>query len=110
PKPSERTATAYRFEVRLAASGSQTLKVQQERTFTNFTEILSATPDFLMTVLENRDLDEQGRKQLQTIVDLKRRVAENSEALNTVKSQTNDLTEDQTRLRQNIDSLNRVHG
>ncbi len=110
PKPSERTATAYRFEVKLPANASQVLKVEQERTYANVSEIASATPDFLIDVVENRDLAEQGRKQLQTIVDLKRQIAETGEALNAGKSQISDLAEDQSRLRQNIDSLNRVHG
>lgn len=110
PKPSERTASAYRFEVKLAANGSQILKVEQERTFANLTEVASTTPDFLMTVVENRELADEGRKRLEAILDLKRQIAETSEALNVTKSQISDLAEDQSRLRQNIDSLNRVHG
>ncbi len=110
PKPSERTATAYRFEVKLASNASQKLKVDQENTFLNVTEILSTTPDFLADVVENKELDQQGRKQLQAILELKRQIAEASNAFNAAKSQISDLTADQNRLRQNIDSLNRVHG
>lgn len=110
PKPAERTATAYRFEVNVPANGSQTLKVEQERTTENLTEILSATPDFLLTIVENKQLSEPGRKQLQGILDLKRRLVAAEASLNTARSQTTELTEDQTRLRQNIDSLNRVKG
>ncbi|HMJ63702.1 MAG TPA: hypothetical protein VK493_18155, partial [Bryobacteraceae bacterium] len=110
PKPVERTATAYRFEVNVPANGSQTLKVEQERTTENLTEVLSSTPDFLAVIVENKELSERGKKQLQGILDLKRRLAAAEASLNTAKSQTTELTEDQTRLRQNIDSLNRVKG
>jgi hypothetical protein len=110
PKPAERTATAYRFEVNVPANGSQTLKVEQERTTENLTEILSATPDFLLTIAENKQLSEPGRKQLQGILDLKRYLIAAEASLNTAKSQATELTEDQMRLRQNIDSLNRVKG
>jgi hypothetical protein len=110
PKPAERTATAYRFDVNVPANGSQTLKVEQERTTENLTAILNSTPDFLLTIVENKQLSEPGRKQLQGILDLKRRLIAAEANLNTAKSQTTELTEDQTRLRQNIDSLNRVKG
>src|SRR5260370_21130412 len=110
PKPLERTATAYRFEVKVPANGSQTFKVEQERTTESVTEILSSTPDFLVAIVENKELSERGKKQLQGILDLKRRLVATDTSLNTAKSQTTELTEDQTRLRQNIDSLNRVKG
>ncbi len=110
PKPSERTATAYRFEVKVPANGSQALKVEEERTYQNSTEVISSTPDFLLTVVVNRELSEAARKQLQALIDLKIKLAEAESNLNLAKSQMNDLTTDQTRLRQNIDSLNRVKG
>jgi hypothetical protein len=110
PKPLERTATAYRFEVNVPANGSQILKVEQEQTTENVTEVLSATPDFLLAIIENKELSERGKKQLQGILDLKRHLVAAETNLNTAKSQTTELTEDQTRLRQNIDSLNRVKG
>ncbi len=110
PTPTERTSTAYRFEVQIAANGSQTLKVEEERTYMNSTAVLGSTPDFLLTVLENRELNEQGRKQLQALIDLKTRLAEAQNSLELSKSRMSDLGEDQARLRQDIDSLNRVKG
>ena len=103
PKPSERTTSGYRFEVKLNANGSQQLKVEQESTFLNMTEVLSSTPDFLAEVVVNKDLDQQGRKQLQAVLDLKRQIAQTGDALRETISQIKDLSEDQSRLRQNID-------
>jgi hypothetical protein len=110
PKPAERTATAYRFEVKVPASGSQALKVEEERTYENSTAVLGSTPDFLMTIVQNRELSELSRKQLRMLIDQKIRLAEAENSLSLSKAQMGDLTEDQTRLRQDIDSLNRVKG
>ena len=110
PKPTERTATAYRFEVKAPANGSQLLKVEEERVYVNSTEIISSTPDFLLTLVENRELTDASRKQLQTVLDLKLRLGQTEASLKLAQNQTADMTEEQTRLRQNIDSLNRVKG
>ncbi len=110
PFPAERTANAYRFEVKLPSSGTEHLKVEQEQVSFNNTTVLSSTPDFLLTIVSNKQLTAQGRKQLQTIAELKRRIAETQASLDSTKSQTGDLNGDQSRLRQNIDSLNRVKG
>jgi hypothetical protein len=110
PKPAERTATAYRFEVHVPAEGTQELKVEQERITAQSTAVTSATPDYLVAILQNKQLSEAGRRQLQAILDLKRQVAETQSGLDNTKSQIGELTDDQTRLRQNIDSLNRVKG
>lgn len=110
PQPVERTATAYRFEVKLPANGSQALKVEQERVLLEQTVLTDSTPDFLLTIVQNKQLSAPGRQQLQGIVDMKREVAKAGEDLNATKSLIGDLTDDQSRLRQNIDSLNRVKG
>jgi hypothetical protein len=110
PQPVERTATAYRFEVKLPANGSQTLKVEQERVAFEQTVVTDSTPDSLLTLVQNKQLSAKGRDELQAVVDLKRQVAQATENLSAAKSRIGDLTEDQTRLRQNIDSLNRVKG
>jgi hypothetical protein len=110
PKPAERTATAYRFEVHVAVEATQQLKVEQERITAQSTAVTSATPDFLVAIVQNKQLSEAGRRQLQAILDLKRQAAETQTGLDGAQSQIGGLTDDQTRLRQNIDSLNRVKG
>jgi hypothetical protein len=110
PKPAERTATAYRFEVKLSPNGTQALKVEEERTYLNSTAVMSSSPDFLLSVVENKELSEAGRKQLKALADLKTTLAETESLLELAKTQASDLTQDQTRLRADIDSLNRVKG
>jgi hypothetical protein len=110
PKPSERTATAYRFEVSVPANGSQLLKVEDEHVYDDTVEVMSSTPDFLLSLVENKQLTEAGRKRLDGILAIKRKQVQTEADLHTAETQLHELTSDQTRLRQNIDSLNRVSG
>lgn len=110
PKPIERTATAYRFEVRLPANGSQTLKVEEEKVTSDTLAVASSGSDRLIEIIQNKKLSAEGRQQLQAIVDLKQQIAQTQATLDSGKSTIDELTQDQTRLRQNIDSLNKVKG
>ncbi|MBV9155683.1 MAG: hypothetical protein JO097_05455 [Acidobacteriaceae bacterium] len=110
PSPVERTASAYRFEIKVPANGSQLLKVEEERVYANTTEVISSTPDFLLTIVMNKELTDASRKLLQGVLDLRLHLGQTEANLELAKSRTNDLTEEQGRLRQNIDSLNRVKG
>jgi hypothetical protein len=110
PKPIERTASAYRFEVRLPANGGQELKVEQEQLITEETAVTSATPDSLVEIIQNKSLSDAGRHALQSIVDLKTKITDSQSMLDALRVRSTELTDEQSRLRQNIDSLNRVKG
>ncbi len=110
PKPLEKTADAYRFEVHLPANGQQELKVELEKVTMEETAVTSATPDALTEIVQNKQLSESGRKQLAAIVDLKGKIAEAQANLDGLTNRNNQLTEEQNRLRQNIGSLNEVKG
>jgi hypothetical protein len=110
PKPLERTASAYRFQTDIPANTSRDVKIELEQVIRTSESISSSSPDFLMTLVTNKDLDAMGRRRLNSIVDLKRQIVETKSAWESTKAQISDLTDDQNRLRQNIDSLNRVKG
>lgn len=110
PEPIERTASAYRFEVKLAANSTQALRVEQERPWMNTLTLESTTPNDLLAIVSNKEISAADRSRLQSIADLKRQIAELSASAANTKSQIDDLTADENRLRQNIDSLNRVKG
>jgi hypothetical protein len=110
PKPAERTASAYRFEVKLPAKGDQTLTVKQECVTSFTTAVQDATPDMLLMVVQNKAISPIGKKQLQAVVDLKLQLVQVESDVTSAKAQGADINQDQTRLRQNIDSLNRVAG
>jgi hypothetical protein len=109
-KPSEKTPSAYRFEIALASGGSQEFPISEERVYEQSYSVSSLTPDVIVTYIQNRSLSETGRKQLQRIADQKRLIAENERSLAEVRTQISDTTADQERIRQNIRSLNAVSG
>jgi hypothetical protein len=109
-KPSEQTANAYRFEVKMAASGTETFAVQEERVYDQTVAVSSATPDVMTTWLQNKALSDAGRAQLQQIAAKKGEIADNDAALQQVAADQQNLTQDQDRFRRNLQSLNSVSG
>jgi hypothetical protein len=109
-KASETTANAYRFEVKLAASGTEKFPVREERVFDQTFAVTSLTPDVLTSYVQNKALSEAARRQLDQIAQKKREVAGNDASLKRAEEEVASLTQDQSRLRSNIESLNRVSG
>lgn len=109
-KPSETTPSAYRFEVKLAASGTETFPVHEERVYDQSVSVTNLTPDVLAVYVQNKSLNETARRQLDQIAQKKREVAANDAAIRQAEADVTSLTQDQNRLRSNIESLNRVSG
>jgi hypothetical protein len=109
-KPSETTASAYRFEVKLAASATETFPVREVRVYNESVSVTNLTPDLLAAYVQNQALSEAARRQLDQIVQKKAEVAVNAGAIAKAEGDINDLSRDQTRIRSNIESLNRVSG
>lgn len=109
-KPVESTATHHRFEVPLAAGATAKFPVTEERVYETSTALVSISPEVLMTYIQNKSLSDAGRAQLQQIADLKRQIAANDGEQKRTQSSIDELFKDQERLRQNINSLNRVAG
>jgi hypothetical protein len=110
PQPSETTASAYRFEVKLAAQGTEKLPVTEERLMDQSVALANTSSEFLGTYVQNKELDEAGRKQLESIAGQKRLIAENDAAIQRGEQEISTLVQDQERLRQNISTLNQVSG
>jgi chromosome segregation ATPase len=96
--------------VKLAASATETFPVREERVFDQTTSVSSMTPDVLATFVQNKALSDAARRQLDQIAQKKSEVAANEAAVRQTDSDLNSLTQDETRLRSNIESLNRVSG
>lgn len=107
-KATETTANANRFEVKLSANAAQTFVLRQERVYDETTSVSSMTPDTILVWLENKALSANGKRQLEQIAAKKREIAANDAALNAAAGSISDLTQDETRLRANIQSLNNV--
>jgi chaperonin cofactor prefoldin len=109
-KPKEKTASNYRFEVALTPDSTQEFVVNEERVYDQQTMVSNISPDVLVSYIQNKSLSEAARRQLDRISTQKRQVAENDTALQDTTSQINSVTQDESRIRQNIGSLNSVSG
>jgi hypothetical protein len=109
-KPAETTASAYRFEIKLAAGAVEKFPVTEERVYDSTFAIANLTPDVLSSYVQNKALSEAARAQLEKVAAQKRLIAETDGAISRADREISDLANDQGRLRQNIDSLNRVAG
>ncbi len=109
-KPSETTVTAYRFEIALAASASQKFPVAEERVYDSSILVTNLSSDALVSYTQNKALSDVARKQLERILEQKRRIAETDAEVRRLETESAELVKDQARLRENIGSLNRVSG
>jgi hypothetical protein len=109
-KPSETTANAYRFEVKVGPSNTQVFAVREERVYDQTISVTNLTPDVLVTWIQNKALSETGRRQLEQILAKKREISANDAKLAQMDADFKAITEDQDRLRRNIESLRSVAG
>jgi chaperonin cofactor prefoldin len=106
----EKTPTAYRFEVPLAAGSSQEFVVNEERVYDQAYSVSSLSPDILHSYIQNRALTDAAKRQLQRVADQKSKIGDLDRELQQASTQVRDLTSDEERIRQNIGSLNSVSG
>jgi hypothetical protein len=109
-KPAETTTNAYRFEVKLAADGSEKFPVAEERVYETTTSVSSLTLDVLLAYVQNKALPETARSQLQQVLDTKRQIADADNQIHQLDSDISSTVSDQDRIRKNIQSLNQVSG
>jgi DNA repair exonuclease SbcCD ATPase subunit len=110
PKPFETTATAWRFQVDLAANSPAKLPVVLERIYDQTYTVSSLTPDVITYWAENKLLSDSARRQLEQLRDLKNQLATASSELTDNDNEVSNVTRDEERVRQNIGSLNGVSG
>lgn len=110
PKPVETTASANRFEVKLNPGSEQKFVVREERVIESTEMLTNLTPDVLVTYASNVSLSAAARRQIEQIIGIKRRIADAEAARKQAQDEMAAIAQDQQRIRQNIDSLNRVSG
>jgi chaperonin cofactor prefoldin len=109
-KPAETTTSAYRFEVKLAGGASEKFPVAEERVFETSVALANAAPDYLLSYVQNKALDEAARKQLERISSQKESIAAADSDIRAADQQLKEVVQDEQRVRDNIGSLNRVSG
>ena len=93
-KPTEKTASAYRFEIALAAGATREFAVSEERVYEQTYAVTGMTPDAVLEYVRNRELSDAARRQMQQIAAQKRQVADNDRALADAAAQVTSLTSD----------------
>jgi chaperonin cofactor prefoldin len=109
-KPKEITSTAQRFEVVVGAKAQETFAIQEERIYDQSTNVSNMTPDVLTTWIQNRVITAAGRQALERILAKKREIAANQSEAQAAAASLNNLTNDQQRFRENINTLRSVAG
>jgi hypothetical protein len=109
-KPVETTSNAWRFEVKLGGNSTEHFPVTEERVYETSVAVSSLTPDVILTYVQNKALPDATRRQLQQILDQKRQIAATDGQLQHQQTEIDELVRDQDRIRQNLNSLNRVNG
>jgi hypothetical protein len=109
-KPSETTTTAYRFEVKLGPAATEKFPVTEDHVYENSFTVSSLTPDVLLIYAQNKALSDAGRRQLQQILDQKRQIASLADQIKDMDAAIAEIARDQDRIRQNLNSLNKISG
>ncbi|MGA2435510.1 MAG: hypothetical protein ABSG25_09515, partial [Bryobacteraceae bacterium] len=109
-QPREKTASAYRFEVALRPDSTETFLIDEEEDMGSSTVITNMNPDSLMIYVRNKDLDAAARQKLEQIATQKSQIAGTDADLRNCDEQVNTLTNDESRVRQNVYSMNSVPG
>lgn len=109
-KPSEKTATAYRFEVKLAPLASETLPVVEERVYETSVAVSSLSPDVILAYVQNKALSEAARQQLEEVGRRREAIGGLYVQIREVDQQLKDIAADQDRIRRNLASLNQISG
>ncbi len=107
-KPVEKTSSAYRFEIKLPAGGTESFPVSEERVYETSLQVMSMTPDNLLVYTRNKNIGDAGRRQLEQLAAQKSALAQTDRDIREVKDKIAEASADQERVRQNIGSLNQV--
>jgi hypothetical protein len=107
-KPVETARDVYRFEIKVPATGSIDFPVTDEHVYDTQTSVSSLSPDVLLTWIQNKNIGDNARIQLQQITRLKTQIANADAEKQSVTGQIDGLVRDEERTRQNIASLSSV--
>jgi hypothetical protein len=105
PAPDETSTTAWRFLVPVAPKASATLTVVAYRPVQSTMSLSSLDDDQIALYVKNTGLDDASRRALAAILDRKRKIADLNAALEARNNEAQSITDDQERIRKNMQSL-----
>ena len=108
PKPEGKSARYYRFRVELAPRATEKLSVVEREESTQTYALTSLSSDTIQLFVARRYIDDATRAALQNIIELKGRVAVADARLAAIDKEIQEISEDQKRLRENIEALTKT--
>jgi hypothetical protein len=107
-EPTEKTATLYRFAVDVPADKSADLEVVEERIYNQSVAINNAATDLIHFFQSQRVISPAVKQSLEKIVEMKTRILQLTENRKQLELQLKNINEEQNRIRQNMQQLDRV--
>ncbi len=105
PKPEGKSQSFYRFRVELPAGATRELEIAKRERGVETYALSNVTSDQIRLFVTRRYIDDATRDALQNILDLKARLASAHARVASIDRETAEIAADQTRLRQNIETL-----
>ncbi len=107
-KPDYTTARFYRFRVELAPFENKEITVGENLGMMDSYSLSSFSPKDLDVFMAGRFIDEPVRQKLAKLVDLRMRINTINEKLAASEKETEEITKDQARFRENIEALTKT--
>jgi hypothetical protein len=104
-KPMEVTREVYRFELKVPAGKSIVHKVVEELSRVDLVNLNSVDDKTIQAFVKSSVSSEKAREALRDVLNKRAKLADTQRELTTVERQLKDITEDQGRLRANLDKV-----
>ena len=104
-KPDGKSARYYRFRISLEPHQKVELPVTERRALMDTFALLNFSRPDLELFISRNQIDAQTRTMLEKVIDLKSRIAAADAKIEAVEKEVGEISEDQTRLRDNIKAL-----
>jgi hypothetical protein len=105
PKPASKTSSFYRFRVELEPRKTVELNVVERLAVMDSYALYTITPREIELFVSKRYIDDRTRAALDNIIEIKSRIASSATRIGAANKETEEIGEDQERLRKNIEAL-----
>jgi hypothetical protein len=107
-KPDYTTARFYRFRVELQPFETRDVTIGENLGMMDKYNLSSFSPKDLDGFIMSKSIDEQTRQRLAKLIDLRMKINEIDAKLESAEKETEEITKDQDRFRENIDALSKT--
>ncbi len=108
PKPDYTTQRYYRFRVELKGLEDKELKISVRQPLMETYQLTSLSKTDLSLFVSRKYIDESTRAKLEKLIDLRTKIAEIDNKLNSFDDEIEKIEADQKRLRENIEALSKT--